>query len=88
MTDLIQHIVKPIIGDAKMNITVEEGETALFIDLTSSDEVAALLNDNNAHYLKTIQHLISVSCGSKKPIVRLNSTSDAQVENSPESDDQ
>ena len=73
MTELIQHLVRPIIGDAQISIVVEEGETALFIDLNASEDIAALLNDNDAHYLKTIQHLISVSCGSKKPIVRLNS---------------
>ena len=81
VTELIQHLIKPLGSECTVDISIEEGETAIFVDLTPNETLKSTLLENENHYLKMFQHLISVSCGSKKPIVRIASETEEPSDN-------
>ena len=72
LQELIKHVLNPIVSHPEaMEFNVIEGSAVVVIELTvHNDDVELLTKDENALF-QSLQHLLTVSAGERKPSLEL-----------------
>ena len=69
---LIEHVLKPIVSHPdSLEFNVIEGNAVIVIELKVHDDDVALLTDDDSELLQSLQQLLTVSAGERKPSLEL-----------------
>lgn len=79
MQELVEYIVKPLVGRPDdVNVTVIEGKASVMLELRvhASDE-AAVLGDGGVRF-RDIQQVLAIAGGDRKPVLELIESGDEE----------
>jgi predicted RNA-binding protein YlqC (UPF0109 family) len=72
LQELIEHVLRPIVSfpDA-MEFNIIEGSAVIVIELSVHDDDVEVLTKDDSTLFQSLQHLLTVSAGERKPSLEL-----------------
>ena len=72
MTELVSYVVKSIVGQPdEVQIQVVEGDTSVLIELEVAEEDRSRLTADDGALLASIQQVLAIAGGDRKPVLDL-----------------
>jgi predicted RNA-binding protein YlqC (UPF0109 family) len=72
LQELIEHVLHPIVSNPDaMEFNIIEGSAVIVIELTVHDDDVELLTKDDNTLFQSLQHLLTVSAGERKPSLEL-----------------